>query len=272
MLHGHSGYHITANDDLVVKLSLGDKRKSDMLRAQAEKQRTFRNTVLRAPLVLEEFESADGESYGFAMERIFGTHPLACERPLHVYETLAAYIAQCVLTADFVHVPAEVFSSKLEEVYAAICANPVIQDPSAFLPAKDVCAHHFAAGAYLPLGEFHGDLTLCNVIVESHSEEVYLIDFLDRFIPSPLFDMVKLRQDTHHRWISLFTAADERALDFADDYFHSRFSVFDCYREHYAMASVLSLLRIVPYVTQPVVADFLLRAVKHAHATPYMRR
>lgn len=50
----------------------------------------------------------------------------------------------------------------------------------------------------LPLGYCHGDLTLANTIYANST--IYIVDFLDIFIESPVFDILSLRQDTKHLW------------------------------------------------------------------------
>jgi hypothetical protein len=44
----------------------------------------------------------------------------------------------------------------------------------------------------------HGDLTLANMI--HTNTKLYIFDFLDMFVESPLFDLLSIRQDTCHLW------------------------------------------------------------------------
>jgi hypothetical protein len=47
-------------------------------------------------------------------------------------------------------------------------------------------------------GFCHGDLTLANMIHTNN--KLYIFDFLDMFVESPLFDLLSIRQDTYHLW------------------------------------------------------------------------
>jgi aminoglycoside/choline kinase family phosphotransferase len=50
----------------------------------------------------------------------------------------------------------------------------------------------------LPVGTCHGDFTFSNILFGDN--KIYLLDFLDSFIESPLIDIVKIRQDTCFKW------------------------------------------------------------------------
>ena len=56
-------------------------------------------------------------------------------------------------------------------------------------------SNHYA----IPIGNCHGDLTLSNIIVPRR-DTLYLIDFLDSYVESPLQDLAKLKQDMIHQW------------------------------------------------------------------------
>jgi hypothetical protein len=51
----------------------------------------------------------------------------------------------------------------------------------------------------VPVGLCHGDLTFENIIIDNE-KNIFLIDFLDSFIESPLIDIGKLYQETHLLW------------------------------------------------------------------------
>ena len=48
----------------------------------------------------------------------------------------------------------------------------------------------------IPLGYCHGDFNFCNILGNRTDHVLYLIDFLDSFIETPLQDIASLRQDT----------------------------------------------------------------------------
>ena len=50
----------------------------------------------------------------------------------------------------------------------------------------------------VPIGYCHGDLTFENIIV--NNDTIYLIDFLDSYLDSPLIDLSKILQDLYLNW------------------------------------------------------------------------
>ena len=46
----------------------------------------------------------------------------------------------------------------------------------------------------------HGDLTFSNILYDIDNGIIYLIDFLDNIIETPINDIVKLIQETKHNW------------------------------------------------------------------------
>jgi thiamine kinase-like enzyme len=55
-------------------------------------------------------------------------------------------------------------------------------------------------GGMSPIGTSHGDLTFENIIV--FNDELYLIDFLDGYVQTPLVDISKLYQELYLNWSS----------------------------------------------------------------------
>lgn len=59
------------------------------------------------------------------------------------------------------------------------------------------------------VGKYHGDLTFSNIIVDSDTEEFYLIDFLPGYLPSHWLDVVKIKQEISVCWSGLFLTCGE---------------------------------------------------------------
>ena len=116
----------------------------------------------------------------------------------------------------------------------------------------------------IPVGYCHGDLTFSNVLFKDN-KEIYLIDFLDSFIDSPIIDLVKIRQDTRFFWTLLinthlpeykilrlkqiFNYLDMRLQNFVNS--HEEIKLWYNYLE------ILNLVRIMPYVTKKSEIRFL---------------
>ena len=114
---------------------------------------------------------------------------------------------------------------------------------------------------HLPVGKCHGDLTFSNILFNGNN--CYLIDFLDSFIESPIMDMVKLRQDSAHRWSTLmFTGVyDEIRLkivsDKIDEELTNYFSGYEWYTLYYKPFQIMNFLRILQYAKEEKVINYL---------------
>lgn len=73
-------------------------------------------------------------------------------------------------------------------------------DTTLNFPRKDIIMeklYKIPSDLFIP-GNCHGDLTLANMI--HTTGKVYIFDFLDMYVDSPIFDLISIRQDTHHLW------------------------------------------------------------------------
>lgn len=121
----------------------------------------------------------------------------------------------------------------------------------------------------LPVGECHGDLTLSNMIVASRN--VYLLDFLDSFVETPVIDLAKLRQDTKFGW-SVFidpgiAPHQEMKLRQALEYLDRKIRKFieDAgLLAWYEFFEQLNLARIVPYLSRETERLFIDECLRKA--------
>ncbi|WP_455585729.1 phosphotransferase [Bacteroides sp.] len=113
----------------------------------------------------------------------------------------------------------------------------------------------------IPVGICHGDLTLSNILFNGNS--YFLIDFLDSFIESPLLDMVKIRQDTAHRWSPLMYEGEYDKTRFniiaskIDEELHKLFLRYDWYVKYYDLFQLMNLLRVLQYGHEEKVVVYL---------------
>ena len=115
----------------------------------------------------------------------------------------------------------------------------------------------------IPIGLCHGDLTLSNILIGYNDFNIYLIDFLDSFIETPLFDILKVRQDTSYLWsLKLFEhKCDENKiiihLNYIDEIIHTHFKKYQWYEELYDYFQIINLLRVFQYCKTESTASFL---------------
>ena len=117
----------------------------------------------------------------------------------------------------------------------------------------------------IPMGVCHGDMTFSNIIFNSAG--LWLIDFLDSFVETPLQDIVKLRQDTLYEWSTLMVDASynkvriKTVFEYIDKKLDEYFKAYDWYK-YYNMLQYMNILRILPYVKEANVNERLLNILK----------
>ncbi len=120
----------------------------------------------------------------------------------------------------------------------------------------------------IPMGKCHGDLTLSNVIISNNS--IYIIDFLDSFIESPVMDIVKLRQDTKFKWSLILEktvpAYQKNKITQALNYFDKRivkhFEHNQAVTTWYNFLEKFNLLRVLPYLENKEEEEFIINALE----------
>lgn len=110
-----------------------------------------------------------------------------------------------------------------------------------------------------PMGICHGDLTLNNILYLN--ESIYLIDFLQTFLETPLQDAVKLDQDFKYGW-SLRNSTKEIQTKGHIFYRHSYPPILtdikNNYKNQYQILMALCIARIIPYIKDDITSKWVL--------------
>ena len=115
----------------------------------------------------------------------------------------------------------------------------------------------------LPIGFCHGDLTLSNMLFDELNNELYLIDFLDSFIETPLFDIIKLRQDTKFFWsinmcnLNIDTSKIKIGMHHLDKKIDNYFKKYSFYNLCYNYFEIVNLLRVLQYCKSEKIKKYL---------------
>lgn len=235
------------------------------LMKQAEKQQFFSNNVLSgsffSPNVYDQFaqtsdlswfdmEFVAGEKYSDIFERI--TTP-EIERMIKAFE---AYFEQALQVSTFQHPDKKIIEEKVLSLEKSLQFQHHL-DLDLVRQTLDFLRNEIPTEP-LALGFCHGDFTLSNILFYS-PEKMYLLDFLDSFIESPLVDMVKLRQDTKFRWSLMLEGGElpqykvnkvTQLLRYFDERMHEYFLQYPFYVAWYKYMERFNLMRILPYVEQ----------------------
>ena len=97
-------------------------------------------------------------------------------------------------------------------------------------------------------GYCHGDLTFENIIINNN--KVYLIDFLDSYVDSPIIDISKIKQDLILNWSNRFEKPSNLNLiknQWLNNYLDSFLQKMDLSIEAIELQKKITLLRILPY-------------------------
>jgi hypothetical protein len=95
----------------------------------------------------------------------------------------------------------------------------------------------------LPSSNYHGDLTLENVIYDVNHQQFVLIDPLTTDYDSYVFDLAKLRQDITCHW---FIRNDVTSIKPKLQNLFEELSVYDYFTDDSTL--ILMLLRVLPYL------------------------
>ena len=123
---------------------------------------------------------------------------------------------------------------------------------------------------YIPVGYCHGDLTLSNMLLNTIDNNIYLIDFLDSFIETPLFDIIKIRQDTELFWsLNMITTNIDKnkikiILKYLDKKIDNYFQKYDFYKDKiYDYFKIINLLRVLQYCNNKDIKKFLMKYLNY---------
>lgn len=117
----------------------------------------------------------------------------------------------------------------------------------------------------IPLNICHGDMTLSNMLIDTNNMKIYLIDFLDSFIETPLFDIIKIRQDTCFNWtLNLYKYNCDKnkiiiTMNYLDNKINNYFKKYIWYEKCYKYYQILNILRILQYSKDNKIVCVLLK-------------
>ena len=265
-MEGRSGCRLevmkSQDDHIIIKKHSSSLAYNNRLVKQAEKQQHFFEHLPPVPRfstarVIDIFPSDTSlacftmpylfaEKYSDYLEKItIGDLKILLHDILH-------YLLNNIHNANYQTIDKAIVVSKVDELKKAFASNGL--NNNAYLWQVIDYLENNAPVQPLPIGRCHGDLTFSNILFGDN--KIYLLDFLDSFIESPIIDIVKLRQDTCFKWsvmlekqmpahtknkiIQTFDYLDREIASFCD----SELGMADWYK----YLQVFNLMRILPYL------------------------
>lgn len=273
-IEGHSGCNVEVvreNGRLLVYKYSTTPETGKRLWKQAAKQSCFLSSPhihdVNAPAVLRRID--ESEKYGMVMEFIHARNFIdffensACSAPEVFAEKIIEFLEWEFSRSPLRPVSNEVLVEKFESVKKTIHAVPMFRSDREITSLLEYAEKIFARECerVWPQGVCHGDLTLSNILFRNST--IYLIDFLDSFVETPLMDLVKLRQDTRYGWSLLLCREPfdqvkiKIILSFLDQHLWSHFHNFPGVADGYHELQFMNFLRILQYAREPEIVSFL---------------
>ena len=273
-IKGHSGCNIDIieeGESLHVKKSTKDKKYLNRLELQGKKQQNDEclTDYISSPYVYE-VKKTDDEcyilmSYIYANNFIDYFEKASPEDINHFIESFIKYIHNELEKCKSKQVSKSKFIEKFNSVVSNCNNNELLQGNMRVKSILKDCEYVFEnmpEHIIMPIGICHGDLTFSNILFTSN--RFYFIDYLDSFIETPIQDIVKLRQDTKYFWSTMMYKKKydvvrlSMIFNYIDNKITEHFEEFEFYYRSYDYLQLMNILRILPYVKEEKVRDFVL--------------
>jgi len=238
-LVGHSGCDIklvTENNILFVRKTSSSLKYNERLKNQCFKQGEFKSEFVFAPKIFDYGYKND--LFYFDMEFINGQSFNTIVRDSDLksikfyFDIILNLISENLKNSLIINFKQEI-ENKLKSIDIKYNIPKIIVTKQA---------------SKLNSGYCHGDLTFENIIVKDN--KVFLIDFLDSYIDSPIIDISKLKQDLILNWSNRFKKHNNLNLiknQWLNNYLDSFSDKIGLSSEAIELQKKITLLRILPY-------------------------
>ncbi|BFM39383.1 phosphotransferase [Synechocystis sp. LKSZ1] len=278
-IEGRSGCNITIIQDrekfLVRKVSSSFSYNARLVK-QARKQNEFKQlnslVFFDSPKIFSQGITHEELNY-FDMEYIAAEKfssflcRISVKQIQQIVKHIINYLDCLFESAQPTNPPIRIIYRKINDLKTILCSNENFnkefkQNVFSFLEKRISKAKFYQ-------GYCHGDLTFSNMLFCNN--KIYLIDFLDSFVESPIIDLVKLRQDTKFFWSIIVDADLEnynscktmQILSYIDRYLEQYLLKWE-YEMYtwYKYLELFNLVRIMPYVTKVNEINFVKKHIK----------
>lgn len=274
-IKGHSGCSIEVTEqgrELLVIKSTNKRDYFDRLKKQAEKQKLFFSAGYKNVQTPEIFAIEENTKvYRIVMKYIhaqnfveFFDHA-GFEKIDRFSQQIIRFLDWEISQSNIQEIPVQVVLNKFDDVKKKILLSFSGDIRIDSVIEKSEKVFNQIDHIQMPVGQCHGDLTLSNILFNHN--RLFVIDFLDSFIESPLLDMVKIRQDTAFAWSYLMydnsydKVRHHITIEWLDEILTAHFSRYEWYNQYYKAFQLMNFLRILQYAHQADVIDYLLEKI-----------
>lgn len=273
-IQGHSGCDIEIvekEDSLLVLKSTKDKNYFKRLQLQAYKQQND-NCIGKNILTPEIYEIKETENeahilmdYIYANNFVDFFEHASSSQINNFISVFINYITEELCNSPIQNISKDIFINKFNSVCNNCEKNELLKDNENvkyILEKSKVIFDNLDDYIKIPIGKCHGDLTFSNILFAT--DNIYFIDYLDSFIETPIQDIVKLRQDTKYFWSVMMyhNSYDIVRLNMIFKYIDTQIDNFfknvDSYNDIYDTLQLMNILRILPYVKEEKIKNFVI--------------
>tara|TARA_B100000123_G_C25718954_1_gene423522 strand:+ start:194 stop:1087 length:894 start_codon:yes stop_codon:yes gene_type:complete len=279
-LEGHSSFKVELKKEkaqyYVIEKS-STLQEKDRLKKQLEKQKMFYEKNIFEDVKIPKILSYKTTEYRFigSMDFIKNSDNVIDFLNRNNLSTISIFpnklikiIETMIEKCSFNHIEPNILIEKIKSIQKNILANQLTRSFN-LTPVFEMLNKKLETicKVNIPIGLCHGDLTLSNILIGYNDFNIYLIDFLDSFVETPLFDILKVRQDTSYLWsLKLFEhKCDENKiiihLNYIDEIIHTHFKKYQWYEELYDYFQIINLLRVFQYCKTESTANFLYKEI-----------
>jgi hypothetical protein len=279
-MEGRSGCRLEvlkSGDHVIIKKYSSSATYNKRLIKQAQKQHDFFINLPVEPLfttakVLEISPSEDSLA-SFTMPYLFSEkysdylEKISFSDLKKLLQNIIAYLSNNVSQSKYQLIEPFVIHQKVEELKSTISRNIQLGDTRFLWEVIHYLETNVPTDP-LPVGQCHGDLTFSNILFGD--SKIYLLDFLDSFIESPIIDIVKLRQDTCFKWSVMLEKQmpvhKKNKIIQTFDYLDNEIAAF-CntglgMSKWYNYLQVFNLIRIFPYLDKREEVAFIEKSLR----------
>ena len=279
-MEGRSGcrLEVLKNDKrVIIKKYSSSLAYNKRLIKQAEKQQDFFNhlpagTKFTTAPVLDIKPSKDSLAY-FSMPYLFSEkysdylEKVSFRDIKILLQEIITYLSHNIRKSRYELIDTETITAKVEELKLSIQRNIHLGDSRFLWEVINYLEQNVPVDP-LPIGMCHGDLTFSNILFSD--SKIYLLDFLDSFIESPIIDIVKLRQDTCFKWSVMLEKQmpqhKKNKIIQTFDYLDGEIAQY-CNKElgmlkWYNYLQVFNLIRIFPYLDKTDEVAFIEKSLR----------
>ncbi len=272
---GHSGCSIEVVEQgrkLILHKGTHDRNYICRLKRQAEKQKRFFSSGygnINTPKIIGLEETKDSciikMEYVHAQNFVEFFDHAGFEKIERFTKQVVQFIDWEVTQSEMRELPPSIVLEKVADVNKKIQHKFFMDADIVLIMKKSEMIFSKISKIQIPVGQCHGDFTLSNVLF--NHDRIFVIDFLDSFIESPLMDMIKIRQDTAFGWSYLMygntfdKVRHQITIEWIDRVLTDHFSNYEWYKQYYGVFQLINFLRILQYAHQPEVINYLIEKI-----------